>query len=333
MKKRLLFCLLFFLTGCDFKEIRDLSIVSTMGIDSIDGKYKVSVIVLSKEEGNSKLYEGDGNSFFQAVQSVNDKLTENLYLGHMQNVIVSESISKEGLYDVLNYFMKEDIIQNNFYLFLAKKTTSKAILDYLMENSGYTLSNIFKGNHILHLKKNDNSINAFINDMKDEHKDPVIHSLSLKDHSLSLNALALFRKDKLVGFSDMVGYYLLKGNTDQIYLSIPCGKRETTLSIEHIRFHTSIYNNQVIHHIKGDVFIKENGCHLRTGTQKDVQKLKKRTKTMIEEKINVFLRDQEKWNIQSLDYKSFLLNRKYESIKCKIDLNMDKLEKKGDLHE
>lgn len=333
MKKGILFCLFFFLVGCDFKEIRNLSIVSTMGIDLVDGKYKINVIVLSKDEGNSKLYEGDGNSFFKAIQSVNDKLTENLYLGHMQNVIVSESISKEGLYDILNYFMKEDIIQTNFYLFLAKNTSSRTILDYLMKNSGYTLSNIFKENHILHLKKNDNSINAFINDMKDEHKDPVIHSLSLKNDSLSLNALALFRNDKLIGFSDMVGYYLLKGNTDQIYLSLPCGAKETILSIHHIRFHTSIQNNQVIHHIKGNVSIKENGCHFKTATQKNRQNIENRATTIIEEKINIFLQDQKRWKVQSLDYKSFLLNKNYKSIKCKVNLSMDKLNNKGDLHE
>lgn len=333
MKKYIFLFLCFFLTGCDFKEIRDLSIVSTMGIDFTDGKYEVSVISLSKEEGKSKLYTASGNSFFQAIQGVNDKLTETLYLGHIQNVIVSEDVSKEGLSTIISYFIKEDVIQNNFYLFLARKTSSKDILNYLMENSGYTLSNIFKGNHLLDLKKNDNSIHAFINDMKNASKDPVIHSLSLTDHSLSFSGLAIFKKDKLVGFSDMLGYYLLSSNVKKVYLSFPCEGKETTFSVHDIRFHTSIQNNSVIHHIKGDITIQENGCNRKVDTKKDILNIKKEAEKIMKKKIDSFLSDQEKWNVHSLDYKSFFFNKKYDSILCKIDLDTSDLKRKEELHE
>ncbi len=333
MKKWILLFFCFFLVGCDFKEIRDLSIVSTMGIDFEDGKYRVSVIVISKEEGESKLYEGEGNSFFKAIQAVNDKLTETLYLGHMQNVIVSETVSKNGLKDVLSYFIKEDVIQNNFYLFLIKESFSKDVLTYLMENSGYTLSNIFKGNNMLSLKKNDNSIHAFIQDMKDEHKDPVIHSLSLQDHSLSLHSLALFKKDKLVGFTDIAGYYLLKGNMHQIYLSFPCGEKETTFSIDHMKFQTSLSNNSATHHITGNISLKENGCNFKTNTNDDSKKIKKNIQQMMQGKIDTFLRDQKKLNVQSLDYKSLFGMRQYNNIKSKISLHTDKLKEEGELHE
>lgn len=327
----LLFCFLFI--GCDSKEIRDLSITSTMGIDFIDGKYRVSVIVISKEEGESRLYTGEGNSFFKAIQSVNNKLTETLYLGHIQNVIVSEKISKHGLRDILSYFLKEDIIQNNFYFFLVKKTEAVKILDYLMENGGYTLSNIFKENNMFDLKKNDNSINAFINDMKDEHKDAVMHSLSLLEDSLLLHSLALFHKDKLVGFSDIIGYYLLKGNVNQVYLSYSCENAETTFSVNHMKFHTSIYNNEVIHNIDGDLSIKENGCRLPTKTKQDILKIERYVKKVMKNKMNIFLSDQKKWNVQSLDYKDFIQNKKYDKVVNHIHLNTDDLEKKGDLHE
>lgn len=333
MKKWILFFLCFFLVGCDFKEIRNLSIVSTMGIDFEDGKYKINVITISKEEGESKLYEGEGNSFFKAIQAVNDKLTEELYLGHMQNVIVSETVSKNGLKDVLNYFIKEDVIQNNFYLFLIQDSLSKDVLTYLMENSGYTLSNIFKGNNMLSLKKNNNSIHTFIQDMKDEHKDPVIHSLSLYKHSLSLHSLALFKEDKLVGFTDINGYYLLKGNVNQIYLSFPCGKKETTFSIDHMKFRTSISKNTVIHHISGDISMKENGCDFKMNTNDDMEKIKKDVQKVMQKKINTFLEDQNRLKIQSIDYKSFFLNKKYNDIKCKISLHTNGLKERGELHE
>lgn len=333
MKKWCFLFILFFLVGCDFKEIRNLSIVSTMGIDFIDDTYQVSIIVVDKKEGESKFYSGEGDSFFKAVQAVHDKLTETLYLGHLQNVIVSEAVSKEGLAPITSYFVKEDVIQNNFYLFLIRNSTSNEVLHYLMENSGYTLSNIFKNNTMVSLKKDSSSIHSFLQNLYQKGKDPILHSLSFDKGALSSPSLALFRKDKVVGFTDIAGYYLLSGNAEQVYISLPCGDKETTFSIHHIQTHTSLNKNHIRHSIYGNVSVKENNCNRSVRSKTDQRQIQKDIQKVMTEKINLFLEDQKKEKVHAFSYSSFLSSDNYDSVDIHIHLRDNDLTDKEGLHE
>ena len=131
---------MFLLNGLNnSREINDLAIVSAIGIDKVDDtNYRVSAIVLnpSKEESGSGssssskmiLYEGEDSTIQEAIRKMILESPRKLYLAHMELLLISESVAKEDLTNVLDFFIRDNEGSNKFLFVLAKEVEPREIL-------------------------------------------------------------------------------------------------------------------------------------------------------------------------------------------------------------
>ncbi len=142
---------LFFTTGCwDRTELNDLALELAWGIDKAqNGAVEVSaqVIIPSKvsgrqgggggSQGKSFLVEtGIGKDSFDAVQSMQTKLSRQVFRGHRRVILIGEPLARQGIKDVLDTYTRDPDIRLRTDIFVVKGGTAKDFLKrpYPLEN-------------------------------------------------------------------------------------------------------------------------------------------------------------------------------------------------------
>ena len=140
MKKILIIILLLFgVCGCwNYKELDDYSIINGVSIDKKDDKYEVSVLIsnASKSSGDSLesssnqsvVYSGKGNSIFKALKDISLISPKELYLDHFSVLVISEEIAKEGIYNIVDFFLRYPNARKDFSVAIAKDCKAKDTL-------------------------------------------------------------------------------------------------------------------------------------------------------------------------------------------------------------
>ncbi|WP_449621188.1 Ger(x)C family spore germination protein [Robertmurraya sp. Marseille-Q9965] len=125
----ILVSLMFFLTGCfGAKEIEGETYVTVMGIDYEEGKFKVYIQGLSfgniaKQEGAVVeqqpilIGEAKGENLSAAIGVLEQRTDLPLNYGHIHSIILSKSIMKEKMADVIDLVRHSPLLRYNFYLF------------------------------------------------------------------------------------------------------------------------------------------------------------------------------------------------------------------------
>ena len=100
------FIISIFLTGCaGYEELNNLSIVTAVAFDKTDDNYELSFLIAnspkaqtSAKEGEAKttVYEGKGKTIAEASKAIEQIVPKKTYLGHINVVIISEDIAKDG---------------------------------------------------------------------------------------------------------------------------------------------------------------------------------------------------------------------------------------------
>ncbi|MDD3341793.1 MAG: Ger(x)C family spore germination protein [Bacilli bacterium] len=346
MRKIIICFLCLFLIGCDAKELSELSIGTVLGIDKKENTYTVSCLIVGKEENETKFYQGIGSSVETALNNLNLKLSENLYLNHIQSVIVGEGAAKDGMKNIVQYFIRNSNIQKNFYLFVTQDVNANTVLDNLLKTSGNDyniITNIFKYNDQIDFKEQKNSFTGFLDDILSPNKEPVLHAITLTKDTLVTADLALFKNDKLISFSkNITGYAVLMEEAKKITLEIPCKEDKSIVSVEKIKRKTKVKNGTIYNTIKGNLYLKENGCHFKINTEKEKNALKKKAEKQLEQKLGQVLKEAKKIDSDIFGYQEFLYKRgqktketTFSNIKVSNDSNLSikTLKVGGEYHE
>ncbi|MBQ9011765.1 MAG: Ger(x)C family spore germination protein [Bacilli bacterium] len=140
MKNKILITLLlcFCLCGCNnYRELNDMAIITVVSIDKTDDKYELSFLVAnarnsqttSKEgEAQTTVYSGKGNTLLEAAEHIDFKSPKKLYLGHINVVIISEQIGKEGFLKVSDFLMRYPETRKQFFLMQTRDCKAKDVL-------------------------------------------------------------------------------------------------------------------------------------------------------------------------------------------------------------
>lgn len=140
MKKIIiLIILLFGVCGCwNYKELDDYSIITGIAIDKDEDKYEVSVLIsnASKSSGESPdssesksvVYSGKGDSIFKALKDIALISPKELYLDHFSILVISEEIAQEGVYNIVDFFLRYPNARKDFSVALSKDCKAKDTL-------------------------------------------------------------------------------------------------------------------------------------------------------------------------------------------------------------
>lgn len=140
MKKTLILFICLLLCGCtNYVELDKLAIMTGMGIDLVDGKYKITVqIADTQKQGTGstsssspvrfKNYSYSDESIHGAARKVLTEMPKKIYSNHLQLLVLSESIINENIGDIIDFLFREVELRSDFYVLVSKDCTPEDIL-------------------------------------------------------------------------------------------------------------------------------------------------------------------------------------------------------------
>lgn len=270
-----------FLSGCwSGNEVDDLAIINVMGIDvNQTGDFDLTVRVVKPQElysnsaNNSKadnnyqplIETGRGKSIVEAMGNLSERISNRMYLGHVQVVILGEKVARNHLQEALDFLSRENHFRPNIKLLVTDdhakpilsvkprlETTLGAELNSFLDNTKYHPTSMVTditqfmevhgsqtGDPYTGAIRLENVNNHDINDLKNikkgsQNSDQTIDKEN-NDEKLVLEGTAVFKKNGLMGFlnsQETQGLLWVKGKVmnDIVVLSCP-GRDQGTVSL------------------------------------------------------------------------------------------------------
>ena len=246
MKKIISIIFILILTGCwNYNEINDLAITTAIAIDKEMDKYKVSVLITNqkKEEAPSNnnsnfvIYSGLGKTISEAINEIDLISSKKIYIEHLSVLIISEDIAKEGINDILDFFLRDSSSTKRFEVVIAKNTKALNIIKTITPLESFPSQGIKNNIKIASetVSKSKSVIyNDFIYDIMSKGKNPTLPSIIKTKKHLKLDNLAVFKNGKLVNFlsiNNSKGVNIINNNVSEMNLYLKCGKNYSTVKI------------------------------------------------------------------------------------------------------
>ncbi|MDD2470069.1 MAG: Ger(x)C family spore germination protein [Bacilli bacterium] len=260
LKPILLVIVIILLNGCwNYKELESLAIVGAIGIDLGDDDFVISVEVInpktvaSKGDGGSSsinetpsvVYEATGKTIREALNNVVLEAPYKLYLGHMHLLVISEDIAKKGIYDIMDFFVRDTESRKIFPITVVKNAKASEVLKTIKPLETITAVNIKAS------LEASSSISGIISNilfdevlmaLYVEGRHPTITAIEIINPSeegetnknitstdaptkIKIIGSATFKDDKLIGYlmeKDSIGYTIIRNQIESMTISFPC---------------------------------------------------------------------------------------------------------------
>ncbi|MDK2918909.1 MAG: spore germination protein [Candidatus Petromonas sp.] len=243
------------LTGCwNRRELTDLSIATAMGIDKSDDGYLVTAQIINPSEIAAQVpttrtavtsYRTTGATVFEALRKLTKESPRKIYMSHMRTIVFGEDLAKEGIAKTLDFISRDHEFRTDFYILVARGVKATEVLNILTPLEKIPANKIYyslrmsekawAATHAVQLdelisklvSKGDNPVLTGILIKGDPEKGKKLSNVEQVKPStlLEIDSLAAFKKDKLVGWLDMVesiGFNHITGNVKSTLVAIPC---------------------------------------------------------------------------------------------------------------
>lgn len=253
MKRWLIFITVFIcLSGCGNKvEMSQLGIVAGLGIDQIEGGYRLTVQVVNPSYVAGKQPEtlsvfsisSEGETLFDAYHELNSLTNKVLYLPHLSVIVIDEAIAKDGINTVLDFVLRNAAIRPNITVAIASNAPAADILHVLIPSDQIPITQLDSLSNMC-VKCTGRQVNYNLYQVSErvnaEGDNIVLNSVAIIGDGISqgekienilqvepptqlqIDSLAAFKSDKLVGYldSEEAEYYnLLVGNSKRYVLN------------------------------------------------------------------------------------------------------------------
>ncbi len=326
LKILIIIILLFSLCGCyNYRELNEIAIVSAIGIDKTDDGYKMAVQIMNtKKEGQDTNSSGSQPKFIvytaegKTIQGIlRDFVLESprrLYATHLQLLVISEDLAKDGISDILDWFARDSESRKQFYVLVSENSQSEDILNTLTSletlNSKKITSNIDTDTRFLGVAEQttfENVLATYLNDKQEL----VLPSIRLEGDSdageknsnieqsspktqIFLSPLAVFKDDKMLGYltkEESIAMSFIKNKLKSTVIDYKCSDNDY-ISSEIISSKTSLQPNissnkpKVTIKINGKANINEINCDWDLENNETILKINKMLEQRIENIIN-----------------------------------------------
>ena len=253
MKRWLIFITVFIcLSGCGNKvEMSQLGIVAGLGIDQIEGGYRLTVQVVNPSYVAGKqpetlpvfLISSEGETLFDAYHELNSLTNKVLYLPHLSVIVIDEAIAKDGINTVLDFVLRNVMMRPNITLTVANNASAQEVLHILTPSDQIPITQLDSLSNMC-VKCTGRQVNYNLYQVSErvntEGDNIVLNSVAIIGDGISqgekienilqvepstqlqIDSLAAFKSDKLVGYldSEEAQYYnLLVGNSKRYVLN------------------------------------------------------------------------------------------------------------------
>lgn len=308
----ILSCLLL-LSGCwNRRELNELALVVGIAIDKEENdKYKVTVQVVDPGEiassngGGGRMpvttYNEMGENMFETVRRMTTITPRKLYFSHIQMVVISEDIAKEGLKETLEFFARDPEFRKDFYIAIAKDIKAYEIMENLT-----SLEKIPSNKLHSSLETSEKAwaptvaiqMDEFLLDLVTEGNNPVLTGLTIvgnveRGHTmknvqtlsgtarLKYSHIAVFKEDKLIGWlneNESKGYNFITDNVTNTVGDFPCpdkGKMVAEILRPKVDVKGTVTNGKPSIEIKifGEANVAEVACKVNLNSLASITKL------------------------------------------------------------
>jgi spore germination protein KC len=255
-------------------------------------------------------YDEKGKHLFEAVRRMTTVSPRKLYWSHLQMLVISEEVAKDGLNNILDFFTRDNEFRKDFYIVVSKNIQAKEILRNLtsiekipahkMRSSLETSERAWAPTVAIQLDE-------LISSLTSDGINPILTGISIHGNGpkgesvenvqriqpfarLKYKNIAVFKKDKLIGWlneNESKGYNYIMNNVRSTVGHIPCEKKGE-LVVEIIRSKTKIKGRVVNGKPKIDILVSseanigEVSCHVDLTKPDAITQLEKNT-----DKVNV----------------------------------------------
>ena len=287
MKKIILFLICLILCGCnDYAELNKLSIVTAVAIDKNKDKYEVTLLIAnspkqdtSAKEGEAKttVYKARGKTVAQAIKTIDKKTPKELYFSHINVVVISEEIGKDGFLKIADWLIRHPKTRNRFYLIGVNKNKASDVLKIISPLESYpsqSIATLIESNKNSRAIGDSASYSNFIGRILETGYEPIMPTININGSPkkgakqenletaepntyLSLGNLAIYKGDKLIKTST-------KKESEMIHI-INNEAKELLYYMKYKDNIINIYSNNLKTKIKLknsnsiDIYIKGNG--------------------------------------------------------------------------
>lgn len=376
MKKA--FIILFILictSGCwNYRELNYYSIVTGVAIDKGDenDKYELSLLISNSTKTSSDtssptgsktvVYSGKGNSIFEAVKDIGLISPKELYLGHFLVLVVSEDVAKDGIFDILDFFLREPSSRKDFNIVIARDTEAKDTLKIIAPLSSYPSQNI--SDNLIYTNKlqgivSNVNYNQLISTIITDGIEPTINSVYIEGNKeegsstentessepkayVKLGTLGVFKTDKLIdwaSYDESLGINIINNNINEMYLEVTY--EDSNIILNSISFKTKVdtklENNKPIINIdiSGDFRIEEIDGKINISDENIILELQKKMNDKIKQFVNKAINLADKNNTDIFGFeRKFYENypQQYEKIRDDISNNLKSIDVRINSH-
>lgn len=323
------------LAGCwNRREINELAIVSAVGIDRENGLWRLTAeifrpLTVGGEGGGGGgpvrqawVVRGEGYTVFQAVRDMALKVPRRVYWAHCTAVVVGEAAARAGINEMLDFWDRDQELRRSTNILVCRGKAE----DLIIGSQGSLEKTV--GLEIAGLKRTARadahsritSIHEFLVALAAAGADPIATGLELKImpeppglthgggegggggkqpvHVLRLKGLALFRKDKLVGFfepEEARGLNWAQGDMASTIINVQCPLHPTqkgdNVALELFRLGTKVEveekegQPEVVVKVEAELGLADQGCPGDLTTPEHTYSLERQAATVIRNEI------------------------------------------------
>ena len=318
------------LTGCGgYEELNNLSIVTAVAFDKTDDEYELSFLIAnspkaqtSAKEGEAKttVYTGKGKTIAEASKDIEQIVPKQVYLGHINVVVISEDIAKDGFLKIADWLLRNPQTRKKFYLLQAKDEKAKNILKIVSPLESFpsqSIATLIESNSETKSIATSITYSNFISQILEKGYDPVLPSItingSVKEGSneknlettepesyLVLGPLAIYKGDKLKGFSteeESWAINVLKGDSKEINYNVKYQNEKISIETSSLKSTIKIIDEKNIEITisgVGDIYNINNKIDIQD--YKEINKIEKAWSSSLKKDLTkVIKKVQSKW--------------------------------------
>lgn len=232
MKKIFLILSILLLSGCwNYRELNNLAITTGIAVDKAEEGIEITVMVANSQKNSSgssevqasnAVYTGYGKTFYEAWKDAAMAVSKQIYIGHIEVVVISEEIAKDGMNQFIDFLFRYPQTRNDFYMVIATNSKASDILKTTSPLDSISSQNVAKNLEITNKLQGfiyTVKFNEFIDNLITEGIEPVLPTIEIIGNTeegnkeenieqsqpetyLKLEMLGIFKDDKLLTLAD-----------------------------------------------------------------------------------------------------------------------------------
>ncbi|MEF2967175.1 Ger(x)C family spore germination protein [Paenibacillus sp. M1] len=285
------------LAGCwNSRELTDMAFAVGMGIDSVpdSNKYRVTFQIVN----SGALTAGTGgqggtggmpiiviseqsDTLYGAIRKISRKVPRRMFFGHIQLVVIGESLAQKGITDLFDFFERSHEVRLNSTVLISRNITAEKVIEVLSPMEKISSIGIAKRSRITSSIWAENvnfniadTINGLVSpgepvlggvkvegDLEISHTDDNLKRSNPPAY-VKVEGISIFKQGKLIGWLDgdlARGLMRIRNEMKGSLLELPGEEPESKYAVVIVRSNTKIKSSLDHGRPKFTIHIKEEG--------------------------------------------------------------------------